>query len=362
MLRGKVFIVLNWVIDTIFEIIYCLFPLIYLTPDNSSNFFDLRTLGLLKQQNGFIMIQSLFAICLLVRKCYMLTNDLDPIKIYSSYQYKLKNNIDTNKYKPWITNKINPNQVILSASSLLYDVVVSRFAIDNNINPKTIQIIQPSSKINTNIDARSASTNTTGGNMPQLLDPISATNDFDAESEFGSVVGSVNTFSLSTAAFDLQDTKQELKPSNMGIQQLKRKAVIFGGGIFFILVGCLIVTSFVAFIEVRYNEKCINIEGNNNTWIKDHPELILYDKYCLSKSINMFNDYPCNCRLIQIQKESDITPKLLEKTLTRFDSLEGVYLEFLDSVEHEVKINNQSVTQIENFYFTKEMIQNLVCN
>ena len=85
-LHGKVFLALNFVIDTIFELLYCLFPLFSLT--SNQNIFDLTSLGSLNQQNGFIMIQSLVAMMMLVRKCIVSMNDLNPTTIATSHWRK----------------------------------------------------------------------------------------------------------------------------------------------------------------------------------------------------------------------------------------------------------------------------------
>ena len=52
---------------------------VYLSGD--SNLFGLSSLGILGQQNGFTLIQSLFAMIILARKCIFLMRDLNPTQI-----------------------------------------------------------------------------------------------------------------------------------------------------------------------------------------------------------------------------------------------------------------------------------------
>ena len=101
--HGKVFLTLNFVIDTVFEVTYCVFPLVFLTTSKSTNIFNLTSLGLLGQQNGFVIIQSLFAMIMLVRKCILLMRDLDPNRIAKSFWHKVTKHIKTDHMQPWIT-------------------------------------------------------------------------------------------------------------------------------------------------------------------------------------------------------------------------------------------------------------------
>ena len=76
---GSLFVSLLFSIDALFEMLYTLFPLIYLTSGNG--IFDTKSLGLLKQQNFYIVVQSGWSMCLLARKCWKLLRDLDPIHL-----------------------------------------------------------------------------------------------------------------------------------------------------------------------------------------------------------------------------------------------------------------------------------------
>lgn len=99
-INGNVFIAIYFTVDAIFEFIYVLFPLLYLTSDDTNSIFSLKSLGLLKQQNSFFLVQSLFAIILLGRKCWRLLYSLDPNYIAKSFFQKLNSN--TVVQRPWV--------------------------------------------------------------------------------------------------------------------------------------------------------------------------------------------------------------------------------------------------------------------
>ena len=83
-IHGRVFVALFFVIDTVFEIAYVCFPLIYLTVVGDS-IFDLVSLGTLREENFFIFIQSLWITILLTIKCDKLSKELDPAQIVHNY-------------------------------------------------------------------------------------------------------------------------------------------------------------------------------------------------------------------------------------------------------------------------------------
>ena len=125
--HGGVFFTLLFIVDTIFEIIYILFPLIYLTSSDAKyGIFDIKSLGLLKQENSFYTVQSLFALIFLSSKCYQLMYELDPVYIQQKH-WQLKKELQklavnqrqngqpnqqkikkVNKHKkPWIIDETN---------------------------------------------------------------------------------------------------------------------------------------------------------------------------------------------------------------------------------------------------------------
>ena len=102
--HGIVFYSLNSFVDSLVETMYTLFPLIYLT--TGSSIFDLRSLGLLKQQNWFILFQSVIAMILLLSKHVKLTRNLNPYHIAQEYWqiqlgYNHKNHSNIKFHSPW---------------------------------------------------------------------------------------------------------------------------------------------------------------------------------------------------------------------------------------------------------------------
>ena len=101
---GIVFHTINSLIDSLFEILYTLFPLIYLTSGDS--IFDLRSLGLLKKQNWFILLQSLLAMIFLLNKCIQMIKHLNPSFIARNYwnirlQFAIKTTQPSPAKLPW---------------------------------------------------------------------------------------------------------------------------------------------------------------------------------------------------------------------------------------------------------------------
>ena len=105
---GIVFHSINSLVDSVFEAMYTLFPLIYLTTGKS--IFDLRSLGLLKQQNWFILLQSMVAMIFLLNKGVILTTHLNPYYIAQEYwQLQLDKFVD-NLNKSRNNSNNNSNQ------------------------------------------------------------------------------------------------------------------------------------------------------------------------------------------------------------------------------------------------------------
>ena len=116
-IHGIVFHTINSLIDCVFEILYTLFPLIYLTSGDS--IFDLRSLGLLKRQNWFILLQSLVAMIFLLNKCIQMTKYLDPDYIAKNYwNIRLESAIKT--------RQIHGSSPKIAWFVILFLVVVSR--------------------------------------------------------------------------------------------------------------------------------------------------------------------------------------------------------------------------------------------
>ena len=97
---------------------------------------------------------------------------------------------------------------------------------------------------------------------------------------------------------------------------MRRKSIVIFCGLLYIVVGLWIVISFTSFTDDEFNGKCLVTNpdnGYNDTYAHDNdsviysPEMSLemryyYDIYCTKKSIRMFDEYPCNCRQLNIDQ------------------------------------------------------------
>ena len=370
-LHGKVFLTINFVIDTVFEITYCLFPLLFLT--NKNNIFEFTSLGLLGEQNSFIIIQSLFAIIMLVRKCILLMRDLNPTQIAHSHWIKITKHIKTDNLNSWI----NPNSLTKVKSlgfghSELYRLVCARYEANDTIVPRTSLWTRMHQKDTNNTNANQSENGTTtiaasaglvtnlANSRPAIrLQPSenvskSLDGDFELESP-NSNVSNTN---------EIQNQKQQekggMQTTSMNLNQTisavdkyagwQGKVIILCSGFSFVLIGVLILAFFVSFIDNDYKNKCFENDNSMQLWFEENPELKYYDEYCATKVINIFDDYPCNCRFLSIEISDDddnpLEPKILEKSMMRYNDLQGI---FVDAA------SNGSV------YFSKEMFEDLVC-
>ena len=139
--RGKVFLSLNFVIDTTFEIMYSLFPLLYLS---GTGLFNLASLGVLGQQNGFIIIQSLWSIIILSKKCIYLMRDLNPKYIAQSHWKQVTRKIKVDHLTPWIIDKTYSRKIRYQGfgNSDLYRLIIAPFETKNIAPPRnsTVEI------------------------------------------------------------------------------------------------------------------------------------------------------------------------------------------------------------------------------
>ena len=83
--HGTLFFSSLFFIDTIFDIMYVLFPLVYLTSYQNEFIFSLRRLGLLRESNPFVLIQVLSATLFSIRKINRILTKLDPAYIEHCY-------------------------------------------------------------------------------------------------------------------------------------------------------------------------------------------------------------------------------------------------------------------------------------
>ena len=410
-LYGKLFISLNFVIDTVFEILYCLFPLWYLTP--TRNVFDLTSLGMLRNQNSFIILQSLFAMIILVRKCIVLMRDLEPSEIAATYwkhiyvkdlQYGRLH--ETEHLKPWIevrreiSNNIenSANQQQQKSSKFdkneMYRIVVSRFEtinINTNINnnaPITTKttpnnninnisnyssndIVTDIKAVHANDASKVSNISNSNGNKQTTRDIAEGpktTNLEENQAEGGLDIKydekkeqmKPNPININLKEhFSASETKPEIADNETNDEeterlQCRRKLIIIICGLLFILDGILILVLFLGFIKNDFQNKCIDI--NDDSWLLKHPELNYYNEYCSNQVINMFDEYPCNCRLLSAYgiEPTEFTPELFENSVKHFDDLEGIYINA--NRAHDDLSGNYS------YYFTDEMFKNHVSN
>ena len=408
-LHGKVFFTLNFAIDTTFEIIYCIFPLIYLTSDSHGDNMDsmntlrldLVSLGTLSQQNGFIIVQSLFAMVLLVRKCQFLLRDLEPTHIAKSHSRKVTKQIKTDHMIPWIkskehTKKLNKQGFV--NMSELYRLVVARFESSDTIKPRTQLPPPPSDKKSTEItqtiqttmtktvasgdlietqDTHTKQNNsmlTTDETRLQLtpMDNLQMVPQKGADSDVNGEDTGIRMSTLAdksgpanngTTQNDHEATSTPyIKTKNASKcmecirnEQFQRKSLVLCCGLMYIAVGLIISITFVSFIENDFKNKCLNYDLSNKFHI-DHPELKFYTLYCNKQVVNMFSDYPCNCRQLSALNinTTEFNPSIVEASLERYDDLEGYFIT-QDATVEEVTDSNV------NYTYTKSMLSHLVC-
>ena len=310
----------NFVLDTIFELLYCLFPLVFLSGDSSG--FSFTSLGLLQQQNFFIVFQSLFAICMLTRKCILFSRQLDPIKIAASYRKKPKDLQSV----PWITGRNRGRKISESNYHELYRLIVSRFEFNTQITHSS----NGKHKENKNNELELENTVRTQSNSVSTVPNAPK-------------IHMVHNDAI-LASMDKMDAKNKKL-------QFRRRAVVSLCGWGFIAVGVILLSFFASFIDNQYNSKCINIDGDSE-WASKHPELLFYDEYCLRKVVNIFNyEYPCNCRLLNVSNpNATFTNLIFEQSVIKYDNLEGIVLRS-DSL---VQLSHQDY-----FYFSEQMFSQL---
>ena len=402
-LHGKVFVSLVFTVDTIFELIYCVFPLLYLASDNNNSILDLKSLGLLNEQNFFVLFQSLFAMFLLVKKCHNLMKDLNPsviIKNYWKHQTKIDNTNNDNI--PWIElSKVTQTSKRVSTRNRSATAIISGLqSIYNNqtdvlyritINTQQYQTItnlkkqlaslykqkmnllthaydKPDNDKNDDVDnsdkascvaktsLASSDDIATNGHQTEMNRVASRSPTVAPKGDCGMNFNNLNdnVSEINTAVSDsVSGTNRNNNINHIRTQQ-RRRSVVLMFGIILISVGITLMAGCLSFINNDYYNKCVNIDSNS-TWIIQHPELKHYKKYCNKKVVNLFNsDYPCNCRLFLVTRiydhnstnSIDITQSELEMSMIRYTNLEGIFIDGL------VTINS-------NYNFTSDMFSNL---
>ena len=378
-LHGKVFLALNFVMDTIFEVIYALFPLLYLSGDG---LFSLSSLGILAQQNPFIIIQSFFALILLARKCIFSMRDLDPTYIAQSHWKKVTRKIKVDHLKPWILNKSYNSKIRDQGfgNSDLYRLIVARFESINILSPRnaTVEIagvgVTRISQLHSNqfpvITPHLSKIPVPSASVPET--PTGAKSNDHASCTFscsGSPQKSTETNSsadrnLSRAAIVTnlfcRDPNYKLNGRSIFTTQQNRKCCICGCGCIFIAIGVLLLVFFIGFIENDYKNKCfynwngMNWNKSNDDWFELHPELKYFDTNCNYQVVNMFSDYPCNCRQYRRYsnhfENDEFSPQMLESVFVNYNDLQNIYIE-----ENVWELSDKNV----EYYFTEEMLNSM---
>ena len=400
-IHGKLFLSLKFAIDTIFEISYCLFPLLYLSGDVM---FSLSSLGILGGQNQFIFVQSFLAMAILTRKCIFVMRDLEPCHIANSYWRQVTRKTKEYDLTPWIMHKTfntknHGRQGFSHVNSELYRFIVAPFESqsvgihlklprnktieiqthhedektrcnnldfdlnhlsvanisNNNINGLTMQPLQHIS----HVQLPSVSVSTTPvattpiASTPTSTTPVSASNKqtFDfANSVTPQVLGDTHEQSdvahVTFIPIFCQLTKQQ-----------GRKYVIGGCGSAFITMGILILILFIGFIENDYKNKCFYNSNNANDsnsdeWFQIHHELKYFDTNCQYQVVHMFSNYPCNCRqYARYTNQSgmdEFSPGMVELVFLNYNNLQNI------------DMNGDPPESLgDDFYFTKDMLTNM---
>lgn len=151
-------------------------------------------------------------------------------------------------------------------------------------------------------------------------------------------------------------------------KQFLRKLSIVVIGVSLLGIGLMILFTFILDIEYNYKPKCKlndNLSGNDIDWLSKHPEMLEFynnsdlgarsrtHNICHRQVINLFSDYPCNCRefesyLDELEDRSVYRNlSILENVLKRWDMLEAFVVHGQDT----------PLGKEEAFNLTREMIK-----
>ena len=372
--HGTLFFGTIFFIDTFFEIIYTIFPLIYVTDVETTSIFDTRSLGLLTQDNPFIISQVLCVSIFLTSKCWYLKNQLDPAYV-ENYYYQNINRIKKGTYtapEPWIITKAwtsyqNQQNIkrehrqrsrLMSESGTASVTQSSLYSYnynmnDNNIN-HTVTPIMPfldafHVMIRGQFDPRSHDQNGRGQQreqqeqtqqaklsiqlsststhsptiLPAAAPSLLTVESFSIAKHDNGMVGDIAIIDHDDNGNNNSKTRQDKynwKLFRISNEQLFRKLIVLLVALIFVVSGLVICICFVNDIEQNFQSKCIDVNnGNfsdNNAWHEEHQEIkVIYDKYCAKKVVNIFSpEYPCNCRQLKIDEENnDVNGSYIDK-------------------------------------------------
>ena len=141
-----------------------------------------------------------------------------------------------------------------------------------------------------------------------------------------------NSLNLDSRHQQQHNTLPDLLASTESINrqqtQRRRKCIILSLGCLLCVVGLTIILSFTISIQFNYYPKCIDPENykiGNRKWTDEHPEMSYYNQYCRKRVVTIFNDYPCNCRQLNLtpQHPTDIPTSTLDSMLSHWTQMEG---------------------------------------
>ena len=419
-MHGHLFVSLLFAIDTMFEVFYCLFPLIYLTSNNNgigTFSLNLRSLGTLKEQNFFIFLQSLFAISMLSIKCHSLLQELNPTNIIKKHwiqqsqqlrlpqignnKNKLNHNNNNIHYTPWITYTHNYNvknndsssrfdincdepqtrsrdASIIEDTDMWYKVLTTRsqtsiiltqdikrmFNRDgkNTNTDKTTEHVQKQKKLGTNAetalkaDKKNGQLGSATERMFADILSVSAGEDSLVDSRKAETKKERNNKNLKVDHGHDVKTRKNSKHT-----QCHRKCIVGLFGTALILLGVFILVMFITFINNEFEPKCVHPYTVNNDWLTKHPELEIYTKYCKKQVINIFNyEYPCNCRLFGYDGDSDDNYNATANVEISQIGLERSFVKFTNLEGISIKFSDALSENSDNRYnLTKDMFNNL---
>ena len=298
-------------VDSVFEIIYTLFPLIYLT--NNKGIFALKSLGLLRQTNPFFAIQAFMAIYFLSLKCWYLMSELDPAYIEYKYLKDAKKIKDGNYYDqtPWIITKQwvryqtqrEKSNRRMPFGDKLKQLVKEMHSHENNTTstantanttnttnlPSTTIMdrvntlsVQPSA-IRTNSATPTALSRKLSLGHGQALQPTDLDSNNDIVINDGLGIDDSDKDNLDNRNMkngsgvgisDISDLRtQNSKQADDDFEQKCRKCCVMSTGFLIFGIGWIILLSFIMTIEFNFKRKCLF----ENVWSDDFMEYTLFE-------------------------------------------------------------------------------------
>ena len=110
--------------------------------------------------------------------------------------------------------------------------------------------------------------------------------------------------------------------------------------------------------------------------ITKHPELKYFNEYCTDKVIQLFNEYPCNCRQFEMNTINPTTSNNVSSTnldddatsmsnhdlqaiFINFDNLQGIYLGLDSNITTTEALIHNETFQLSNSMFEESDLQHL---